>query len=215
MSSQSSIADAKQSVQKALKAFPTNRAVQVKDQKFYEQILLQVRAVLDKKQPPEGSQERMNLLIDIGALEKVIEVKTRYVAFLDEHMAAFQKGLETGAMANEGQAMHWDAASLIKYVEDDEKKYLERVEGFKTTWEVAIEYVNPAWVKAFGEMYVDAGKKEDEVLAEGVKGLDLKADKGEEEKDVEAEGAKAQTKAPGRLKGKARKAAKKAAGAKK
>ncbi|CAO2648744.1 Nn.00g096930.m01.CDS01 [Neocucurbitaria sp. VM-36] len=217
MSEQNAMSDAKQRVQKALQTFPTNRAVQVKDKTFYEHILIQVRAVLSKKQTqlPENHQELRNLITDISALEEVVAVKTDYIAFLDQHMNAFQEGLAKGAKANEGKAMHWDAEDLIKYVEDDEKVYLEKIGGFKVKWEVATNLVNPEWLKAFGEMYVVAGKNDDDELVEGIKGLDLKMEKGEEAKEMGAERVAGQSKGPGRLKGKARKEAKKAAAAKK
>ena len=110
MSTQNAMSDAKQRVQKALQTFPTNRAVQVKDKTFYEHILPQLRAVLAKRQTqlPENDEDLRNIFTDISALEKVV-AKTDYIAFLDQHMNAFQEGLATGAKSNEGKTMHWDA----------------------------------------------------------------------------------------------------------
>ncbi|KAF1845579.1 uncharacterized protein K460DRAFT_405831 [Cucurbitaria berberidis CBS 394.84] len=217
MSAQTDMSNAKQRLQKALQTYPTNRVVQDKDKTFYEHILLQVRAVLAEKQTQlaENNEELKSLRIDISALERVVTIKTDYVAFLDKHMNAFQEGLATGAKANEGKAMHWDAGDLIKYVDENEKAYLEKIEGFAVEWEVAIVLVNPAWVKAFGEMYVDTSKKGDGDLVEGLKGLDMKGEKSEEKDELGAEEATEQKKGSGRLKGKARKEAKKAAAAKK
>ncbi|KAH7391713.1 hypothetical protein BKA66DRAFT_439514 [Pyrenochaeta sp. MPI-SDFR-AT-0127] len=223
MSDQTQMSDAKQRVQKALQEFPTSRTVQMKDKTFYEHILLQVRAILAKKESQSTSERELHhLRTDIANLDEVVDIKTDYIAFLDQHMRAFQDGLAKGAKKREGKAMHWEAGDLIRYIDQDEDAYLERTGTFKRKLDYAVSLVNPAWVEAFGEMYVE-GKTEnqEELTEESAQFVTDTAKQGIEnegkgvEKGLESDQNIGEKKTGGRLKGKARKEAKLAAAAKK
>ncbi|KAF1836763.1 hypothetical protein BDW02DRAFT_577677 [Decorospora gaudefroyi] len=179
MAAQDQMAAAKQAMQKALQTFPTNRAVQVLNKDLYATILLQVRAVAASKTDPRA---RRSLTPDITNLERVVGIKTDYIGFLDSHMAAFQAGLAAGAKPVDGKAMHWDAAALIEYVEQDGEVYGKAVEEFEAKWRKAIRRVNPLWVETFGPN----AKKEDG-LGEDLEEVEVKEEEGEAANDDDKE----------------------------
>ena len=112
-------------MQKALLAFPTNRAIQLKHKTFCEHILARLRTFPAENEPQTASdQDLSNIRLDIRVPEKVVKVNRDCMA-LDVHKNALKDGLASGA-----KAIYEDVAVIVKYVDEDEKTYLETVGGF-------------------------------------------------------------------------------------
>ena len=206
-SSSATMSSASKLLKDCLQAYPTHRAVQAKDKVFYEGILLQVRALYAAKNPTD-EREIVRFKLDINGLNNVVAAKTEHIAYLDAHMESFKQGLETGAKAVEGKGVHWDAQDLLKYIKDDEHKYLEEVALYTARAHMAVCEVSAVWIETFGKEEGEGDAAES--VIKGVEKMGLgeeeKKAKKEEEKEEKAE----EKKTGGRLKGKARKEAKKA-----
>lgn len=218
-SSSTTTPSAKEVLQEALALYPAQRAVQAKDKAFYEGIGLQVRAIYAAKEATSTERELMRLELDVRDLDIIIRGKEEHVAYLDAHMAAFQKGLETGAKAVEGKGMHWDAEDLITYVKADRAEYEKRDTECMMVWLPVQARLSPVWVETFGKkVWEEEEKKKGEAagdaaaeLVEGWEKLGVKEAGEEAAEPLQAEKKEEEKKTGGRLKGKARKEAKLAA----
>lgn len=200
---------AKSILQSALTTYPGTLTIQRNAKASYAAIALQIRTTIASKALSASASELQDLCDDIFRLDSLMDIKTRHLAYLEKHMAAFQRGIQMGAkdIKNEGRAMHWDAEALITFVEKDKRIYSWRVETFELMEKDIIAGISPVWLKGVEDKV--EGVDDDEGL-EKMATMQLKEVMVGTEYALGGEGGK---KTSGRLKGKARKEAKSKAAA--